>query len=61
MNSDAESQAWLRAFTDVVELLSVINGDKFAAKPRPLQGARTNSRRCVVIEDGWVGECSLWR
>ena len=36
-----------------MELLNVINGDKFAAKPRPLQGARTSARRRVVVGGGW--------
>eukprot|EP00904_Undaria_pinnatifida_P005496 jgi/Undpi1/2076/HiC_scaffold_12.g05462.m1 len=49
LEADAETQAWLRAFNDVVELLSVINGDKFAAKPRPLQGLSMG-------QEGWYLE-----
>ncbi|CAM9855276.1 unnamed protein product, partial [Scytosiphon promiscuus] len=47
--SDADTTTWYHVLLDVIELVEVVGGNKYAAQPRPLQGLRAG-------EEGWYLE-----
>ncbi|CAM9870074.1 unnamed protein product [Ectocarpus sp. 12 AP-2014] len=48
-SSEPETVAWSQVVHDVIELVGTINGDQYAAQPRPLGGLR-------VGDEGWYLE-----
>ncbi|CAN0389238.1 unnamed protein product [Ectocarpus fasciculatus] len=46
---DPDTVAWSQVVQDVIELVGIVNGDQYAAQPRPLGGLR-------VGDEGWYLE-----